>query len=113
VRVTVTDGGRESSELIPGAAAVWSSSPSSLLVLDRRLRSTGRSETAVATLPAGGAGFGTGVVRLARTGTRRVRGDSGWIEVEVLGVDDGSGTREALVRGDLPLACAGWFELAA
>jgi hypothetical protein len=98
-------------ELVAGVVAVWSASPSSLLVVDRLLRTSALAEVpavlleppfeprpvAVRVMPVGSGGISTG------SGASTTR------EVEV-GVD---GRRiKALLRSDLPLGADGWFELA-
>ncbi len=110
VEVWITEPGGERKELVAGVGAVWSASPSSLLVVDRLLGTSRPGELQAVRLeppfeprPV--------VVRVAPVGSPRVSPTSGTSaarEVEV-GVD-GRRTR-ALLRSDLPLRADGWFEL--
>jgi hypothetical protein len=111
LEVWTSTGGSESSELFPGARAVWCPSPSSLLVVDRMLGPPDRREVTTAAMGSDGMSFEALTVRLERKGTRRIRAGVGWSEADVLDLDDGGPRREALVRRDLPLSCEGWFEL--
>ena len=100
----------ERKELVAGVGAVWSASPSSLLVVDRLLGTSRPAEVPTVRLeppfdprPV--------VVRVTPVGSRRVSPTSGTSaarEVEV--AVDGRRTR-ALLRSDLPLRANGWFEL--
>jgi virulence-associated protein VagC len=104
--------GDERAETVAGASAVWSSSPCSLLVVDRLLRATGRTDVAAVRI---------GVelepdaitVRLERQGSRLVATPGGDSEAEVVGVTVDGEAFEALIRSDLPLFAPGWFDLAA
>jgi hypothetical protein len=111
VEVWIGGPGGERTELVAGVGSVWSASPSSLLVVDRRHgHSLPAEEAAVRLEPP----FEPGpvVVRLTPVRSRRVRTASGFSEVrEVEVAVDGRPTR-ALLRSDLPLRADGWFELA-
>ena len=110
LNVIVSGLGAEAAETIPGATAVWSSSPCSLLLANRRLRSTGESSfKAVSLAPP----FHREVVqvRLEARGAKRVntpRGASVAEDVDLLLDDRRVNT---LIRSDLPLFAEGWFEL--
>jgi hypothetical protein len=93
------------------AVAVWSSSPSTLLVLHRLVGRVGGTAEAVRIEP------GLAPVRLqvamSIVGATSVATPGGSAEAQrVHVVEDGRG-REALVRSDLPLAAQGWFDLIA
>src|SRR6266508_7013226 len=77
--------GEERSETVPGASAVWSSSPCSLLVVDRLLSASGRSDVAAVRI---GAALEPEVitVRLERRGSRPVVTPAGNSEAELVGV---------------------------
>ncbi|HEY3210450.1 MAG TPA: hypothetical protein VGL18_11780 [Actinomycetota bacterium] len=110
VEVWIGQPGGERKELVADVRAAWSASPSSLLVVDRLLRSSKLGEvTAVRLEPP----FEPGpvVVRVSPMGSGRVStasGTSAAREVEV--AVDGRRNR-VLFREDLPLRADGWFEL--
>ena len=104
--------GDERTESVPGASAVWSSSPCSLLVVDRLLSTSDRSDVAAVRI---GAALEPEVitVRLERRGSRSVVTPTGGSEAELVGVMLDGERFEALIRSDLPLFASGWFELVA
>ncbi len=104
--------GEERSETVPGASAVWSSSPYSLLVVDRLLSASGQSDVAAVRI---GAALEPEVitVRLERRGSRPVVTPTGNSEAELVEVMLDGERLEALIRSDLPLFAPGWFELVA
>lgn len=104
--------GEERTETVPGASAVWSSSPCSLLVVDRLLSTSDRSDVAAVRI---GAALEPEVitVRLERRGSRPVVTPAGSSEAELVGVMLDGERFEALIRSDLPLFVPGWFELVA
>lgn len=112
VEVVTGRPGDERTETVAGASAVWSSSPCSLLVLDRLLSTSGRSDVAAVRI---GAALKPEVitVRLERRGSRPVVTPTGNSEAELVGVMLDGERFEALIRSDLPLFARGWFELMA
>jgi hypothetical protein len=102
--------GNESLGRIAGAEAVWSVSPSSLLVAERRLWATGVSEVMMVAVGES-ADVATVAVTLRRSGRERVSTPGGSQDVDMLEVMVGDRRMRALVRSDLPLSCEGWFEL--
>jgi hypothetical protein len=111
VEVWIKEPGGEWKELVAGVGAVWSASPSSLLVVDRLLGTSKPGEVPAVRLeppfeprPI--------VVRVTPVDSRRVSTTSGTSaaarEVEV--AVNGRRTR-AVLRSDLPLRADGWFEL--
>lgn len=110
VEVSIRRPGGERRELVAGVEAVWSASPSSLLVVDHLLGASDRAEVMAVRLqppfeprPV--------LVRLRPVASREISTTSGAsvardVEVEV----DGRRSR-ALLRSDLPLRADGWFEL--
>lgn len=96
----------------PGAEAVWSPSPSSVLVADRMLRAQGRTEVlAIAVWEPGHPGK---TVRLGLGERQAVRMDTtaGLIEGERLEVMIEGGLFDVLLGPDRPLESDGWFRLA-
>jgi hypothetical protein len=104
--------GDERTETVPGASAVWSSSPCSLLVVDRLLSASGRGDVAAVRI---GAALKPEVitVRLSRRGSRPVITPAGNSEAELVGVVVDGQRFEAFIRSDLPLLAPGWFDLVA
>jgi len=102
--------GEERTVEIAGVSAVWSLSPCSLLVVDRRLRASEQDELgAVRLTPPHQPEAVT--VRLDRLGSQQgitapARATAEWVDVIV----DRWRTK-ALIRPDLPLSAEGWFEL--
>ena len=94
-----------------GAAAVWSTSPSTLLVLHRMLGRDG-GPIGVVQLERG---FPPKLrqVALALEGETSVPTVGGRAEAERFAVVVDGRRREALIRADLPLSAEGWFELIA
>jgi hypothetical protein len=110
VEVWIEERGGERNELMAGVEAVWSASPSSLLVVDRLLGMSDRVEVPAVRLepPADPLAI---LVRLTIVGSTRVpitKEASTTREVEL----DIAGRRiRAVIRPDLPLRADGWFEL--
>jgi len=110
VEVWIKEPGGERKELVAGVGAVWSASPSSLLVVDRLLGTSRPAEVQAVRLeppfeprPI--------VVRVTLVGSRRVSPTSGASSAQEVEVAvDGRRTR-AVLRSDLPLRADGWFEL--
>ena len=104
--------GEERTETVAGASAVWSSSPCSLLVVDRLLAASGRSDVAAVRI---GAALEPELitVRIERQGSRPLVTPTGNSEAELLGVMLDGERFEALIRSDLPLFARGWFDLVA
>jgi hypothetical protein len=91
------------------AVAVWSSSPSTLLVLHRLVGPVGGKAETVRIEP--GLAPERLAVALSAMGSTSVATPGGGAEaLRVRVVEDGQG-REALIRSDLPLAAEGWFDL--
>jgi len=105
--LAVLAGDRELS--VPGARAVWSRSPSSLLVLDRRLNVLGAHALPVVSVPEGS----QAVVALRSLGEVRVRLGQGEGSVQRFEVQVGEERSTALIRSDVPLSLEGAFELIA
>ncbi len=94
----------------PGAVAVWTPSPCSLLAGDRRARIAGVwSFPAVVPVVAGEPE--ELLVSLKLAGHEAISTPAGKAPVEVVMVEAGNGPRKALVRRGLPIACEGRFEL--
>ena len=104
--------GDERIETVAGASAVWSSSPCSLLVVDRLLSASGRGDVAAVRI---GAALEPEVitVRLSRRGSRPVITPAGNSEAELVGVVVDGQRFEAFIRSDFPLFAPGWFDLVA
>lgn len=102
--------GDERTETVAGASAVWSSSPSSLLIVDRLLGASGRSDVGAVRI---GAAFEAEAitVRLERRGFRSVVTPTGDSQAELVEVMVDGDRVDALIRSDLPLSAGGWFEL--
>jgi hypothetical protein len=91
--------------------AVWSSSPSTLLVLDRQIGRKGATAQVVRIEP--GVPPRLQGVALSVRGSRAVPTPGGGAEAQRVQVAEDGRLREALIRSDLPLAAEGWFELIA
>jgi hypothetical protein len=102
--LVVLAGDRELS--VPGARAVWSRSPSSLLVVDRRLNVLGAHALPVVRVPEGS----QTVVALRSLGETRVGGEGSVRRFEVQAGEERS---TVLIRSDVPLSLEGAFELIA
>jgi hypothetical protein len=110
VEVWIEGPGGERTELVAGAEAVWSASPSSLLVVDRLLGTSKRAEVQAVRLETH-VEPRTVVVRVTPVGSRRVSKTHGTSQAREVDVSvDGRRTR-ALLRSDLPLQGDDWFEL--
>jgi hypothetical protein len=105
--LVVLAGDRELS--VPGARAVWSRSPSSLLVVDRRLNVLGAHALPVVRVPEGS----QTVVALRSLGEVRVQPGQGEGSVRRFEVQAGEERSTALIRSDVPLSLEGAFELIA
>jgi hypothetical protein len=108
VQVSVAGPAGELSVVVPEVQAVWSTSPSSLLVMDR-LMATGAEPRTVLLVPP----FEPRAVaiRLTQASSRRVPTSSGQSEVREVMLEVEGARSEALLRADLPLNADGWFEL--
>ncbi len=100
------DGAREATVGVPDAEIVWSRSPCSLLVAERRARVVGTStmQAVAIDLPADPAPVSVSLDRLGYEDTHG--GTAEKLEIRV----DGR-TTSALVREDLPLSAESWFYL--
>jgi hypothetical protein len=104
--------GDEQTETVAGASAVWSSSPCSLLVLDRLLSTSGRSDVAAVLI--GAALEPEGDHRAPRAAGLPAGGHPDRnSEAELVEVMLDGERFEALIRSDLPLFARGWFDLVA
>jgi hypothetical protein len=111
IEVWIAEAGGERTEVVAGARAVWSASPSSLLVVDRLLGASRPAEVPALSLVTPLEPRAV-VVRLSHVGSSQVSTTSGTSEVREVAVEvDGRRTR-SLLRSDLPLQADGWFELA-
>jgi hypothetical protein len=111
--VEVLHGTQEDEQLdrFDEAVAVWSSSPSTLLVLDRRFGPNGGTAQAVTIEP--GAPPTLQHVALSIMASTHVATPGGDAEAQRVGIVVDGRRREALIRSDLPLAAEGWFDLIA
>jgi hypothetical protein len=101
--------GEEKSVEIPGAEVVWSRSPCSLLVAERRLRALGTyALRAVKIEPTGLAS--SVEISLGRLGGMELGRDARRADGKVLVRENGQ-TIEAVIGEDRPLSAEGWFEL--
>lgn len=108
VEVTVAGPAGERTAEVSGAEAVWSASPSSLLVMDRLIANTTEVRAVLLLPPFEPRAV---VVRVTPAATRRVATPSGRSEVREVVVElDGLASR-AVLRADLPLRAEDWFEL--
>jgi hypothetical protein len=109
VEVSITEPLGERGVVVPGAEAVWSSSPSSLLVIDRRMAGSAALARAALLIPP----FEPRAVAvlLTESGGRRVATPSDESDVREVIVEVDGERRDALLRADLPLRAGGWFEL--
>ena len=110
VEVWIKEPGGERKELVAGVGAVWSASPSSLLVVDRLLGTSRPAEVAAVRLkppfeprPV--------LVRVTPVDSRRVSPTSGTSAAREVEVAVDGGRTRAVLRSDLPLRADGWFEL--
>lgn len=104
--------GQDRTEVAPEASAVWSASPSSLLVLERLARTHRRSVVSAVWLEPPFRPQRV-TVRLERLGSRRIRSAGRESVAEEIDVVVDGRTIPALIRSDLPLSAEGWFELVA
>jgi hypothetical protein len=110
--IEVTNGGlgEERTETMAGASAVWSSSPCSLLIVDRLLRASGRSD--VTALRIGAPPQPELItVGLERRGPRRAVTPAGNGEADLVVVTLDGERFEALILPELPVFADGWFDL--
>jgi hypothetical protein len=112
IEVVIGQPGDERTETVAGATAVWSSSPCSLLVVDRLLGASGRGDVAAVRI---GAAVEPELITvgLERVGSRPVVTPTGSSEAELVEVMLDGERFEALIRSDLPLQARGWFDLVA
>jgi hypothetical protein len=108
VEVWVSGPGGGQTELVAGASAVWTASPSSLLVVDRLLRGSGMVSAAMLRPPVEPQLV---AVRLDPVATREVHTPSGASSVREVDLTVDGQRARALLRSDLPLEVDGWFEL--
>jgi hypothetical protein len=110
--IEVTNGGlgEERTETMVGASVVWSSSPCSLLVVDRLLRTSGRADvTAVRIVGPQQPELVT--VGLERPGPRPAVTPAGNGDAEPVVVTLDGERFEAMLLPDLPVFADGWFDL--
>ena len=108
--VTVVEDGLERTEEMPEATSVWSRSPCSLLVADRRLRGGGQSQLFAVKLDPTFSPQAT-TIQIQHRRSRRIATATGTgMAEEVRFVVDGE-VIDCLMRADVPLAAPGWFEL--
>jgi hypothetical protein len=110
LEVSVGQPGEERTEEIAGASAVWSLSPCSLLVVDRRLRASGQDELAAVRIKPSDEPEAV-TVRLDRRGSQAIPTPAGGAPAERVDVIVDGWHTKALIRPDLPLSAEGWFEL--
>jgi hypothetical protein len=110
LEVSVGQPGEERTEEIAGASAVWSLSPCSLLVVDRRLRASGQDELAAVRIKPSEEPEAV-TVRLDRRGSQAIPTPAGGAPAERVDVIVNGWHTKALIRPDLPLSAEGWFEL--
>jgi hypothetical protein len=109
VEVWIEGRGGERKELMAGVEAVWSPSPSSLLVVDRLLGMSDRVEVPAVRLEPAGDPLAI-LVRVTPLGSTHVPTNEASTTREMELDVDGRRIR-ALLRPDLPLRADGWFEL--
>ena len=112
MHVSWSDVRGESSVSVPQAEIVWSRSPCSLLVAERRARAVGvsalnaiRIRNPVDPTPL--------LISLDRMGDEPAPAGSGSSPVEKVKISENGRTITALIRQDLPLSAEGWFDLVA
>jgi hypothetical protein len=110
VEVWIKEPGGERKELVSGVGAVWSASPSSLLVVDRLLGTSKPAEVPAVRLEPPFEPRAV-VVRVTPVGSRPVSPTSGASAAREVEVAVDGGRTRALLRSDLPLRADGWFEL--
>ena len=106
-----TSGG-ERSVRAPDADVVWTRSPCSLLIADRRSRALGVSALQAVRVEAPDR-VEPMVVALSQLGEEPVRSGSGSSTARKLRVEAGGPGFTALIRDDVPLSAEGWFDLIA
>jgi hypothetical protein len=106
VEVSIRGPAADRTERVDGATAVWSVSPSSLLVLDRRVGGLGGTVSAVRLEP----GFDPESITVQLSRRPSPGGVSTAEEVDV--IVDGRPIL-AVIREGVPLSAEGWFELMA
>ncbi len=110
--VTVDEGGLERTASVAATTTVWSRSPCSLLVADRRLRLSGQSQLFAVKLDPTFSPHATRI-QIQHRHSRRIETATGsGIAEDIRFVVDGD-VIDSLMRADLPLAAPGWFELIA
>ena len=110
LEVSVGQPGEERTEEIAGVSAVWSASPCSLLVVDRRLRACGQDELGAVRLKPPYEPEAV-TVRLDRRGSQGITTPAGGATAERVDVIVDGWRTKTLIRTDLPLSAEGWFEL--
>jgi len=110
LEVSVGHPGAERTEEIAGVSAVWSLSPCSLLVVDRRLRASGQGQLGAVSLKLLYEPEAV-TVRLDRRGSQGITTRAGGATAERVEVIVDGWRTKALIRPDLPLSAEGWFEL--
>lgn len=108
LEVTVAGPAGERAAMVSNVRAVWSASPSSLLVVDRLVSTMTELRAVLLVSPFEPRAV---AVRVTPTATSQVPTPSGRSEAREVVVEvDGVASR-ALLRADLPLRVDGWFEL--
>ena len=110
VEVSIEEPGRQRTEFVAGVAAVWSASPSSLLVVDRLLGMGKLAEVQAVRLGPGLEPLPV-VVRVTPVRSRPVATSNGTSQAREVEVAVNGRSTRALLRSDLPLRADGWFEL--
>ena len=110
LEVSVGQPGEERTEEVVGVSAVWSLSPCSLLVVDRRLRACGQDELAAVRIKPSHEPEAV-TVRLDRRGPQPITTPAGGATAERVDVIVDGWRTKALIRPDLPLCAEEWFEL--
>jgi len=110
LEVSVGQPGEERTEEIADVSAVWSLSPCSLLVVDRRLRASGLDQLAALKIKPSDEPEAV-TIRLHRRGSRAITTPAGGAPAERVDVIVDGRRTKALIRPDLPLSAEGWFEL--
>jgi hypothetical protein len=110
VEVSIEGAGERRREIVAGVAAVWSASPSSLLVVDRLLGASRLAEVPTVLLEPPFEPRAV-VVRVTPAGSRSLSTANGASMARAVEVAVAGRRIRALLRSDLPLEADGWFEL--
>lgn len=98
--------------VVPEAEAVWSPSPSAVLVADRMLRADGRAEVVAAAVDGPGAPGRAEAIRIGGRERVHLATPAGPVEGERLRLTVAGRTFDVLLGPDRPLQADGWFRLA-